>query len=98
MSSGKPFSWLQTGCVHYLLMLPFAVFFADEAAVGVTRVDAPDAATAEPMVLDQHPGCRVHAVDGALVRGKTGYGCWRLGCGRGEPFVRVLSAAFSTNP
>jgi len=48
-------------------MLPFAVFFADEAAVGVTRVEAPDAATAEALVLDQHPGGRVHAVDGATV-------------------------------
>jgi len=27
-------------------MKQFAVFFADEAAVGVTRVEAPDAATA----------------------------------------------------
>jgi len=43
------------------------VFFADEAAVGVTRVDAPDAATAEAMVMVDHPGARVHAVDGATV-------------------------------
>jgi hypothetical protein len=28
-------------------MLPFAVFFADEAAVGVSRDEAPDAAAAE---------------------------------------------------
>jgi len=48
-------------------MLPFAVFFADEAAVGVTRVDAPDAATAEAMVMEEHPGAKVHAVDGATV-------------------------------
>ena len=45
----------------------FAVFFADEAAVGVTRVDAPDAATAEEMVMEEHPGAKVHAVDGATV-------------------------------
>ncbi|MBM3350109.1 MAG: hypothetical protein FJY58_10520 [Betaproteobacteria bacterium] len=50
-----------------LLMPPFAVFFADEAAVGVTRVEAPDAATAEAMVMEDHPGARVHAVDGATV-------------------------------
>ena len=59
--------WLQIVCVHHLLMPPFAVFFADEAAVGVTRVDAPDAATAEAMVMEEHPGAKVHAVDGATV-------------------------------
>ena len=48
-------------------MLPYAVFFADEAAVGVTRVDAPDAATAESLVMEEHPGAKVHAVDGATV-------------------------------
>jgi len=48
-------------------MLSFAVFFADEAAVGITRVEASDAAAAEALVLDQHPGGRVHAVDGATV-------------------------------
>jgi len=48
-------------------MLSFAVFFADEAAVGMSRVEAADAAAAEALVLDQHPGGRVHAVDGALV-------------------------------
>jgi len=50
-----------------LLRLPFAVFFADEAAVGVTRVDAPDSATAEAMVMEEHPGAKVHAVDGSAV-------------------------------
>jgi len=30
-------------------------------------VEAADAAAAEALVLDQHPGGRVHAVDGALV-------------------------------
>jgi len=48
-------------------MLSFAVFFADEATVGMTRVEASDAAAAEALVLEQHPGGRVHAVDGALV-------------------------------
>jgi len=48
-------------------MPPFAVFFADEVAVGVTRVDAPDAATAEAMVMEEQPGAKVHAVDGATV-------------------------------
>jgi len=46
---------------------PFAVFFADEAAVGVTRMDAPDAATAEAMVMEVHTAAKVHAVDGAQV-------------------------------
>jgi len=45
----------------------FAVLFRDELAVGVTRVDAPDAATAEAMVMEEHPGAKVHAVDGATV-------------------------------
>lgn len=45
----------------------FVVFFADEAAVGVTRVEAADAAAAEALVLEEHPGGRVHAVDGDLV-------------------------------
>ena len=48
-------------------MVSFAVFFADEAAVGITRVEALDAAAAEALVLDQHPGGRAHAVDGATV-------------------------------
>jgi len=48
-------------------MPPFAVFFADEAVVGITRVEASDAAAAEALVLDQHPGGRVHAADGATV-------------------------------
>jgi len=48
-------------------MLSFAVFLADEAVVGVTRVYAPDAATAETMVMEEHPGAKVHAVDGATV-------------------------------
>jgi len=48
-------------------MLSFAVFFADEAAVGITRVEAADAAAAEALVLGQHPCGRVHAVNGATV-------------------------------
>jgi hypothetical protein len=48
-------------------MPKFVVFFADDAAVGVTRVEASDAAAAEAMVLNQHPDAQVHAVDGALV-------------------------------
>jgi len=52
-------------------MVSFAVFFADKAAVGITRVEALDAAAAEAQVLDQHPGGRVHAVDGALVSGEN---------------------------
>jgi len=52
-------------------MLSFAVFLADEAVVGVTRVYAPDAATAETMVMEEHPGAKVHAVDGATVTEKN---------------------------
>jgi len=48
-------------------MPPFAVLFADEAAVGVPRVDAPDAETVEEMVLDEHAGTKVYAVDGDTV-------------------------------
>jgi len=35
--------------------------------VSVTHVDAQDAATAEAMVMEEHPGANVHAVDGATV-------------------------------
>jgi len=56
-------------------MLPFAVFFANEPAGGMTRVDAPDSATAEVMAKEEHPGAKVHVVDGATVteenRGRT---------------------------
>jgi len=48
-------------------MPPFAVFFADEAAVGMTRVEAADAAAAVALVLDQHPGGRVHLVNRCLL-------------------------------
>ena len=48
-------------------MPTFAVFFADESAVGITRVEAADAAAAEALVLEEHPGGRVNAVNGALV-------------------------------
>ena len=50
-----------------MLMLSFAVFFADEAAVGLTRVDAPEQAKAEGMVMEEHPGAKLHAVHGATV-------------------------------
>ncbi len=45
----------------------FALFFADEAAVGMRPVEAAGAAAAEALVLEPHPGGRLHAVDGALV-------------------------------
>ena len=48
-------------------MLSFAVFFADEAAVGITKVEAADASAAEALVLEEHPGAKLHAVDGATV-------------------------------
>ena len=46
---------------------PFSVFSADEAAVVMTRVESTDAGADDALVLEQHPGGRVHAVDGALV-------------------------------
>ena len=48
-------------------MTSCAVYFMDAAAIGLQRLNAPDAAAAEAMVLDQHPDAHVHAVDGALV-------------------------------
>jgi len=43
-------------------MTKFAVFFADDAAVGVTRVEASDANAAEALVLRDHPDGSVKAV------------------------------------
>jgi hypothetical protein len=43
-------------------MPKFAVFFADDAAVGMTRVEASDAAAAEAQVLRDHPDGTVKAV------------------------------------
>jgi hypothetical protein len=43
-------------------MAKFAVFFADDAAVGVTRVEASDADAAEALVLRDHPDGTVKAV------------------------------------
>jgi hypothetical protein len=43
-------------------MHKFAVFFADDAAVGVTRVEASDAAAAKALVLRDHPDGSVRAV------------------------------------
>ena len=48
-------------------MTSYAVLFIDPAAIGLQRLDAPDAAAAEAMVLDQHPDAQVQALDGALV-------------------------------
>ncbi len=48
-------------------MTSCAVFFMDPAAIGLQRLDAPDAAAAEGMVLDQHPDAQMHTLDGALV-------------------------------
>jgi hypothetical protein len=43
-------------------MTKFAVFFADDAAVGVTRVEASDADAAEALVLRDHPDGSLKAV------------------------------------
>ncbi len=41
------------------MMPPLAIVFADESAVGMTRVVAANAAAAEPLVLEQYPkACR----------------------------------------
>ena len=48
-------------------MTSYAVLFIDPVAIGLQRLDAPDAAAAEAIVLDQHPDAQVHAVDDALV-------------------------------
>ncbi len=45
----------------------FAVFFADDAAIGMEQIEATDAAAAEAMARELNPGALVHAVDGALV-------------------------------
>lgn len=48
---------------------PFAVLFADEAAVGMIRVMAADAGAAEAPLHVQHPGAKVHVVGPGLVSG-----------------------------
>jgi hypothetical protein len=48
-------------------MPSFAVFFRDEVALGLQRVEASDAVAAEAMVQEAHPEAVLHAVDGALV-------------------------------
>lgn len=48
-------------------MASYAVFFAYEAAIGLERIEAADAAAAEAMELELHPDAQVHAVDGVLV-------------------------------
>ena len=48
-------------------MPSYAVFFADEAAIGMERVAAANAAAAEAVMRDHHPDAQVHAFDGAPV-------------------------------
>jgi hypothetical protein len=48
-------------------MPKFAVFFADDAAVGVTRVEASDVEAAEALVLRDYPDGSVKAVGDELV-------------------------------
>jgi len=52
------------------------------AAVGMTRVEAANAAAAEALVLDHHPDRRVHAVDSALVTWRTVFECFGRGYAR----------------
>ena len=48
-------------------MPAYAVFFSDDAAVGMTRVIATDAAAAELLVLLDHPDGTVKAVSSEMV-------------------------------
>lgn len=68
-----------------MLMPVYADFCTDEAAVGMTRVEAVDAAAAEALVMEEHPGGRVHAVDLYWSTRRLGCGYLRIGCGRGQP-------------
>jgi len=43
-------------------MPKFAVLFRDDLAIGVTRVEAANAAAAEALVLEQHEGGSVKAL------------------------------------
>ena len=85
MACHRPLVWLPVGCLDNSAMASFAVFFADDAAIGMERIEATDAAAAEAMALVLHPDAQVHAVDGALVTaenrvrllGEWVKGCWR---------------------
>jgi len=55
----------------------------------VTRVEAADAAAAEALVLDQHPGARVHAVD-ATCRQIAVNLCRQVDLGRKRRFSKAL--------
>ena len=62
-----PRVWLALGCPGNSAMPEFALFFADDAAIGMERVAAANAAAAEAVMRDHHPDAQLHAVDGALV-------------------------------
>ena len=64
---------------HASAMASYAVFFADDAAIGLERIEAADAAEAEAMALELHSDAQVHAVDGALMTEENRSGCWRIG-------------------
>ena len=49
----------------------FAVFFADDVAIGLELIKAADAAAAEVIALELHHDAQVHAVDGALVNAEN---------------------------
>jgi hypothetical protein len=58
------------------------VLFADEGAVGISRVEAADAAVAHTLVKELYPGGRAHVVDGAWLPRRTVFGCLVIGCGQ----------------
>ena len=65
------------------------MLFRDDLAVGVTRLEAASAAAAEALVLDQHPGGRVHAVD-ATCRQIAVNSCRQVDLGRKRCLSKVL--------
>ena len=54
-------------------MAEFAVFFADQTAIGLERITASDPSTAEVAVRELHPNAQVLAVDSELVSNENRY-------------------------
>ena len=62
----------------------FALFFADDVAIGLELIVATDAAAAEVNALELHTDARLKSMDGALER-RTGQGCWNYPTSRESP-------------
>ena len=67
MACDWPRVWLILGSPCAIAMASFAVFFADDNAIGIERIQAADAAAAEAIARELHPDARFQAVDGELV-------------------------------